>query len=82
MTTSYGLAREIIDAVLPDFVILRAGGGRVFDYWSATEEVCFRLGIDSGSGTGNEIDGMIVSSVEDRYGPLPDSHLTPEAARP
>ena len=81
MTTSYGLAREVVDAVIPDFVIRRAGGV-VFDYWSATEEVCLKLGIDSGSNVGSEVDGMIVAAVEDRYGALPDSRLTPEGVQP
>lgn len=76
--TSYGQARAMVDAVIPNFVIRRAGGGCVFDYWSATEEVCLKLGIDSGSNVGSEIDGMIVVAVEDRYGALPDSRLTPE----
>lgn len=82
MTTSYGQAREVVDAVLPDFVIRRAGGGCVFDYWSATEETCLRLLLDSGSSAGSEIDGMIVAAVEDRYGALPDSRLTPEGVQP
>ncbi len=77
MTTSYGQARAMVDAVIPNYVIRRAGGV-VFDYWSATEEVCLRLLLDSGSSAGSEIDGMIVAAVEDRFGALPDSRLTPE----
>lgn len=78
--TSYGLARDVVDTVLPNFVIDRGDAGKVYDYWSATEEACFRLNVESASSAGNEIDGIIVSAVEDRYGALPDSRLTPIVA--
>lgn len=75
---SVGLARAVIAEVLRDFVIVRGENNRVFDYGAATEEVCFRLGVESGSSAGNVIDGMIVDAVSDsEYGPLPDSRLTP-----
>lgn len=77
----YGHIGRIVAAVLEDHVILR-GDGRLYDYQGATDAACLRLGVDSASGAGNLIDGMIVDAVEERFGvALPDVRLTPERGR-
>ncbi len=77
----YALITAAVDAVLDDHRVPREGGA-VYDYWSATEAACFKLGADSGSALGNFVDGMIVDAVADKWGPLPDSRLTKEAPAP
>jgi hypothetical protein len=77
----YEAMRAAVAAVLEDHVIAR-DDGRIYDYWAATEAACLRLGVNSASGAGNLIDGMIVDAVEERFGvALPDVRLTPERGR-
>ncbi len=71
----YHTISATVEQRLGEFVVAD-NDGRTFDYWSATEAICFALGYESDSAIGNLIDGMIVDAVEERFGvALPDSRL-------
>ena len=76
----YGELVAAVDHVLPQYVIVREGLGKTFDYWPALEAACFALGVPSDGDLANLVDGMILDAVEARWGALADARLVPAHA--
>lgn len=60
-----------IAAILPNYLTIHADVA-TYDYWSACEAACLRLGTLSTSDLGNLVDGMIADAVAEKWGALPD----------
>ena len=71
LMVNYDDLTAAVAAVLPSYLAINADVA-LFDYWSATEAACLRLGTLSTSALGNLVDGMIVDAVEAKWGKLPD----------
>lgn len=71
LMVNYDDLTAAVAAVLPSYLSTHADVA-TFDYWSATEAACLRLGTLSTSALGQLVDGMIVDAVAERWGKLPD----------